>query len=110
VQILGGLLDEAKQLWDAGWRANSSMATRAIGYRQALQWLAEIQGHDPVSDCVVQQLAFNIQGPSRRLHRKQLVFHRELPIFHWVDASRGPDAVVDEIEASFRSSQHPSAH
>jgi hypothetical protein len=39
VQVAGGLLQEALTLLDRGMTANSNIATRAIGYRQALEFL-----------------------------------------------------------------------
>lgn len=38
-QVAGGLLQEALMLWDRGMQPNSNIATRAIGYRQALEFL-----------------------------------------------------------------------
>lgn len=39
VQVAGGLLQEALMLLDRGMQPNSNIATRAIGYRQALEFL-----------------------------------------------------------------------
>jgi tRNA A37 N6-isopentenylltransferase MiaA len=39
LQVAGGLLSEALMLLDRGMRANTNIATRAIGYRQALEFL-----------------------------------------------------------------------
>lgn len=39
LQVAGGLLSEALMLLDRGMQANINIATRAIGYRQALDFL-----------------------------------------------------------------------
>lgn len=39
LQVAGGLLSEALMLLDRGMQANTNIATRAIGYRQALDFL-----------------------------------------------------------------------
>jgi len=38
-QVAGGLLSEALMLLDRGMQPNSNIATRAIGYRQALEFM-----------------------------------------------------------------------
>lgn len=43
-QVFGGLLPEAAMLLEAGMAPNTTMATRAIGYRQACEWLLQVRG------------------------------------------------------------------
>jgi tRNA A37 N6-isopentenylltransferase MiaA len=106
MQILGGLLAEARALRDAGLRANQNSATRAIGYRQGLKWLERISACRTATADDVRQLALDIQGPSRRLHKAQVTFHRNLEQFHWVDARQGPVAAAAYIEEQFRKCEH----
>lgn len=44
LQVVGGLLAEALMLLDAGLAPNSNMATKAIGYRQAMTWWQGLLG------------------------------------------------------------------
>lgn len=43
-QVAGGLLQEALMLLDRGMQPNSNIATRAIGYRQALDFMKVGEG------------------------------------------------------------------
>jgi hypothetical protein len=54
----------------------------------------------------VRQLAFDIQGPSRRLHKSQITFHRDVAQFHWVDATQGPTAAAEHIVQCFSLPEH----
>jgi tRNA A37 N6-isopentenylltransferase MiaA len=110
MQILGGLLGELKALRAAGLQANQSAATRAIGYRQGLQWLDRISAGKTATPDDVRQLAMAIQGPSRRLHKQQVTFHRDLEHFHWVEASQGPMAAAEYIEEQFHKCEHHGLH
>lgn len=48
--VVGGLLEEASELLDMGVRADTCMPARAIGYRQALEYLEECRrGGDGVN-------------------------------------------------------------
>jgi tRNA dimethylallyltransferase len=48
--VVGGLLEEASELLDMGVRADTCMPARAIGYRQALEYLEECRkGGDGVT-------------------------------------------------------------
>jgi hypothetical protein len=44
LQVVGGLLEEALMLLDVGLPPNSNMATKAIGYRQAMTWWQGLLG------------------------------------------------------------------
>ena len=106
LQVLGGLLDEAKLLLDIGLKPSDSMASRAIGYRQTMAWLLSIQEQGTVSDADIKQLVYNIQAPSRNLLKSQFTFHRDLKMFHWVDAQPGIDSVVNHIVNELDLPQH----
>jgi hypothetical protein len=42
-QVLAGLLDEAAMLLHQGLKPGSNMATSAVGYRQAMNWLLTVR-------------------------------------------------------------------
>jgi hypothetical protein len=109
MQILGGLLCEVHQLRKAGLGTVECPATRAVGYRQTMAWLDRVAAQRCVSDAYVQQLVFDIAGPSRRLHKGQVTFHRDLEHFHWVDATVGVDAAAAHIEQEFLRPDHVGA-
>jgi hypothetical protein len=54
-QVLGGLLDEAAMLLEAGVAPGSSTASRAIGYRQTMDMLVQVCMYRPycLNSCVV---------------------------------------------------------
>lgn len=106
VQLLGGLLDEAHALRQQGVHKLQNPATRALGYRQAFDWLQRISEARTATPADVRQLVHDIAGPSRRLHKAQLTFHRDLEQFRWVDARDGAEAAADEIEAQFLRDEH----
>ena len=105
-QILGGLLDEAHALRQQGVHKLQNPATRALGYRQTFDWLQRISEARTATPADVRQLVHDIAGPSRRLHKAQLTFHRDLEQFRWVDARDGAKAAADEIEAHFLRDEH----
>jgi len=109
VQVLGGLLDEAHMLREAGAQPGDTPATRAIGYRQALAWLNGVAAARACDAAAVRQLAASIQGPTRRLQRAQLVFHRGDDAFAWIDATPGPAAAAEDILTRLSQATHTGA-
>lgn len=97
MQVLGGLLDEVHMLREAGAQPGDTPATRAIGYRQALAWLNDVAEARTCDAAAVRQLAAAVQGPTRRLQRAQLVYHRGDENFAWIDATPGPEAVAADV-------------
>lgn len=93
-------------LRQAGAQPGSTPATRAIGYRQALTWLADVAEARTCDGAAVRRLASAIQGPTRRLQRSQLVFHRGDANFAWIDATAGPAAAAEAILGSIAAASH----
>ena len=83
--------------------------TRALGYRQTFGWLQRITESRSANASDVRQLVHDIAGPSRRLHKAQLTFHRDLEHFDWVDARKGASAAAAHIEAHFVAEAHQGA-
>lgn len=108
-QVLGGILDEAKMLLDLGIEPSTSMPSRAIGYRQCMQWLLTVQERRKVSDADILEVAKQIQGASRRLLKGQLSFHRDLELFQWVDMRQGMESAVAHIASEVSKATHVGA-
>ncbi|KAH7439212.1 hypothetical protein KP509_04G050400 [Ceratopteris richardii] len=93
-----GLLKEASWLLDKGILANTSPASRAIGYRQAMEYLARCREADGVSS-PEQFIRFveDFQKASRNFAKRQLTWFRQEPLYHWIDVSKQQEAVIDFI-------------
>nr|GMC70239.1 tRNA dimethylallyltransferase 9 [Ipomoea batatas] len=103
-----GLLSEARWLLDLGLLPNSNSATRAIGYRQAMEYLlyCREQGGSSSSRDFFAFLS-EFQKASRNFAKRQLTWFRNEPLYHWIDASRPMGSVLDFIYDSYHSQ---SAH
>ncbi|XP_031104903.1 tRNA dimethylallyltransferase 9 [Ipomoea triloba] len=99
-----GLLSEARWLLDLGLLPNSNSATRAIGYRQAMEYLlyCREQGGSSSSRDFFAFLS-EFQKASRNFAKRQLTWFRNEPLYHWIDASRPMGSVLDFIYDSYRS-------
>ncbi|KAK9829894.1 hypothetical protein WJX72_008519 [[Myrmecia] bisecta] len=103
----GGLLEEAQQLLDSGIGPDQNTASRAIGYRQALQFLKRChQQPDALTDESLVQLLRDIQTQSRKLCHRQLHWFRQDPMYRWLDATQSVPEVVDTIAAYLDMPQH----
>uniref|UniRef100_A0A5B6ZFN3 tRNA dimethylallyltransferase n=1 Tax=Davidia involucrata TaxID=16924 RepID=A0A5B6ZFN3_DAVIN len=93
-----GILSEARWLLDMGLLPNSNSATRAIGYRQAMEYLLKCQkqgGWSSARDFYAFLTEF--QKASRNFAKRQLTWFRNEPIYHWIDASRPLENVLNFI-------------
>lgn len=97
-----GLLKEASWLLDLGIMPNTSPASRAIGYRQAMEYLLDCRQADGVSS-PEHFLSFltAFQKASRNFAKRQLTWFRQEPLYHWIDASQQRDAIVDFIVKAY---------
>ncbi|KAI5071570.1 hypothetical protein GOP47_0013821 [Adiantum capillus-veneris] len=97
-----GLLREASWLLDLGILPNTSPASRAIGYRQAMEYLLSCREADGVSS-PGQFLQFieAFQKASRNFAKRQLTWFRQEPLYHWIDASQQQEAIVDFIVKAY---------
>lgn len=110
MQVVGGLLDEAHALVEAGIAAGSAPIARAIGYRQAIEWLQQVRRAGVADATDVRRLASAIQAASRQLAGSQIKFHRGDAHFKWVDASAGPGPLVEDIIHHFNAPEHCGAY
>ena len=85
-----GFVDEVRRLEAAGLRQGRT-ASRAIGYRQVLALLAGELDEATAKDSTITR--------TRRFARKQLGWFRRDDRITWVDATRPPEALAEELLA-----------
>ncbi|GAQ78117.1 isopentenyltransferase [Klebsormidium nitens] len=95
--VKGGLLEEASQLLDTGIRADTCMPSRAIGYRQALEYLEECRKGEGGGRERFLRFLDEIQQASRRYAKRQLTWFRSEGSFLWLDASRSTAELADRV-------------
>ncbi|EEF38103.1 tRNA dimethylallyltransferase 9 [Ricinus communis] len=93
-----GILSEAKWLLDMGLLPNSNSATRAIGYRQAMEYLLQCRQQGGRSSAG-EFYAFlsEFQKASRNFAKRQMTWFRNEHIYHWLNASRPLEKVLNFI-------------
>ena len=97
-----GILAEASWMLDNGLLPNMNSATRAIGYRQAMEFLLHCRELD--GECSEEDLFLfleDFQKASRNFVKRQLTWFRSERIYQWVDASRPMEEVVGYILEAF---------
>lgn len=97
-----GLLSEASWLLDIGLLPNMNSAARAIGYRQAMEYLlgCRREGGRSCPDSFASFL-FEFQKASRNFAKRQLTWFRNEHIYHWLDASRPMGSILDFIYRAY---------
>ncbi|CAM6111490.1 unnamed protein product [Calypogeia fissa] len=100
-----GLLQEASWFLDLGIQPNSSPPSRAIGYRQAMEYLVTCRSAGGVSS-PKDFLTFlsGFQKASRNYAKRQLCWFRDEDKFRWLNSS----LPADDIVASLVSDHHNS--
>lgn len=103
--VQAGLLQEASALLDLGIEPNSSPPSRAIGYRQAMEFLSACRTKGGVST-EEEAYAFlaTFQKASRNFVRRQLTWFRSEPLFRWVNASQPLEAISRLVAADYSAS------
>ncbi|XP_064961376.1 tRNA dimethylallyltransferase 9-like isoform X1 [Musa acuminata AAA Group] len=93
-----GLLSEASWLLDIGLHPNMNSATRAIGYRQAMEYLLSCreQGGRSTPE-EFRAFLSEFQKASRNFAKRQITWFRNELIYYWLDASRPFEEVIDFI-------------
>ncbi|GLU15403.1 hypothetical protein SLE2022_318980 [Rubroshorea leprosula] len=93
-----GILSEARWLLDLGLSPNSNSATRAIGYRHAMEYLVrcrEQRGESSTRE--FHAFLSEFQKASRNFVKRQLTWFRNEEIYHWLNASRPLEEVLNFI-------------
>lgn len=97
-----GILTESSWLLDSGLIPNGKSSTKAIGYRHAMEYLQhcrEVNGQCSPGDFYAFLSEF--QRVSRNFAKRQMIWFRNELIYHWLDASRPLDEVLDFIHDSY---------
>nr|VDC79075.1 unnamed protein product [Brassica rapa] len=93
-----GVLSEARWLLDLGLLPNTSSATRAIGYRQAMEYLSKCRQQGGVSSPGEFYWFLNkFQQVSRNFAKRQMTWFRCEPMYHWLNASKPLDTILEFI-------------
>lgn len=103
--LLGGdgILSEAQWLLDTGLHPNSNSATKAIGYRQAMEYLLGCRQQGGQSSAgEFYRFLSEFQKASRNFAKRQLTWFRNERIYHWIDASKPLETVVNFIHDLYR--------
>ncbi|KAH9763806.1 tRNA dimethylallyltransferase 9 [Citrus sinensis] len=100
-----GILSEAAWLLDEGLLPNSNSATRAIGYRQAMEYLLRCRQQGGTSS-TGEFYAFlaEFQKASRNFAKRQLTWFRNERIYHWLNAARPLENVLNYIITAYHDS------
>eukprot|EP00262_Sarcandra_glabra_P007236 TRINITY_DN19913_c0_g1_i2.p1 TRINITY_DN19913_c0_g1~~TRINITY_DN19913_c0_g1_i2.p1 ORF type:complete len:458 (-),score=67.07 TRINITY_DN19913_c0_g1_i2:282-1655(-) len=97
-----GILSEATQLLKMDLRPNTNSATRAIGYRQAMEYLLQCRqqgGRSSAGEFYAFLLDF--QKASRNFAKRQMTWFRNELIYHWLDASQPLEKVLKFIHDAY---------
>ncbi|OMO92429.1 hypothetical protein COLO4_17607 [Corchorus olitorius] len=98
-----GILSEARWLLDTGLLPNSNSATRAIGYRQAMEYLLRCREKGGMSSSRdFYYFLSEFQKASRNFAKRQLTWFRNEHIYHWLNASRPLEKVLDCIYDAYK--------
>ncbi|XP_050219023.1 tRNA dimethylallyltransferase 9 isoform X2 [Mercurialis annua] len=92
-----GILSEAKWLLDMGLLPKSNSPTRAIGYRQAMEYILQFRQQGGSSTGEFYAFLSEFQKASRNFAKRQMTWFRNEHIYHWVDASKPLDKVLNFI-------------
>lgn len=98
--IRQGLIEEVRSLEEKGLRLNSS-ASQAIGYAQALKFLASGQTESDFQEFIAQ-----FKKASRHYAKRQFTWFRKEPIFRWLnieehDHERLKELILQDFEQGF---------
>ncbi|KAJ8626590.1 hypothetical protein MRB53_019897 [Persea americana] len=92
-----GILSEATWLLDLGLLPNMNSATRAIGYRQAMEYLVYCKEHGGSSAGDFYAFLSEFQKSSRNFAKRQMTWFRNELIYQWLDASQPLEKVLNFI-------------
>ncbi|GAB2284420.1 tRNA dimethylallyltransferase 9 [Dionaea muscipula] len=96
-----GLLSEAKWLLDIGLLPNMNSATRAIGYKQAMEYLLDCREQGRSSPKGFSAFLSEFQKASRNFAKRQMTWFRNELIYHWLDGSRPMEKVLSFIHDTY---------
>ncbi|CAN8252411.1 unnamed protein product [Cochlearia groenlandica] len=101
-----GVLTEARWLLDLGLLPNTSSSTRAIGYRQAMEYLLKCRRQGGVSSPGEFYNFLNkFQQASRNFAKRQMTWFRCEPMYHWLNASKPLDTILEFIYDAYENEE-----
>ena len=105
--MVGGIVDEAAWLLDSGLAPGENIPARSIGYRQAMEFLADAAaGKRVVDETSVLGLVNEIQMLNRAYAKRQFTWFRGEERYAWVDASGDSDDVARRVLREFERDEH----
>ena len=105
--MVGGIVDEAAWLLDSGLAPGENIPARSIGYRQAMEFLADARaGKRVVDETSVLGLVNEIQMLNRAYAKRQFTWFRGAERYAWVDASGDSDDVARRVLREFERDEH----
>ncbi|XP_009587099.1 tRNA dimethylallyltransferase 9 [Nicotiana tomentosiformis] len=101
-----GILSEARWLLDLGLLPNSNSATRAIGYRQAMEYLLRCREYGSWNSAGdFYEFLSEFQKASRNFAKRQMTWFRNEQIYEWIDACKPLEKVLSFICDSYSSQE-----
>ena len=105
--MVGGIVDEAAWLLDSGLAPGENIPARSIGYRQAMEFLADARaGKRVVDETSVLGLVNEIQMLNRAYAKRQFTWFGGEERYAWVDASGDSDDVARRVLREFERDEH----
>ena len=105
--MVDGIVDEAAWLLDSGLVPGENIPARSIGYRQAMEFLADARaGKRVVDETSVLGLVNEIQMLNRAYAKRQSTWFRGEERYAWVDASGDSDDVARRVLREFERDEH----
>lgn len=107
--MVRGIMDEAAWLLDAGVAPGSSIPSRAIGYRQAMEYLVRARSKEiDVNSGTLLELLREIQSLNRAYAKRQFTWFRGESRYAWIDASASSEDVARRVLTEFERDEHPA--
>ena len=105
--MVDGIMDEAAWLLDSGLAPGENIPARSIGYRQAMEFLADARaGKRVVDETSVLGLVNEIQMLNRAYAKRQFTWFRGEERYAWVNASGDSDDVARRVLREFERDEH----
>ena len=105
--MVDGIVDEAAWLLDSGLAPGENIPARSIGYRQAMEFLADARaGKRVVDETSVLGLVNEIQMLNRAYAKRQFTWFRGEERYAWVGASGDSDDVARRVLREFERDEH----
>eukprot|EP00201_Polytomella_parva_P005487 CAMPEP_0175086920 /NCGR_PEP_ID=MMETSP0052_2-20121109/29534_1 /TAXON_ID=51329 ORGANISM="Polytomella parva, Strain SAG 63-3" /NCGR_SAMPLE_ID=MMETSP0052_2 /ASSEMBLY_ACC=CAM_ASM_000194 /LENGTH=168 /DNA_ID=CAMNT_0016359191 /DNA_START=106 /DNA_END=612 /DNA_ORIENTATION=- len=86
--VVGGIIKEAAHLLDHGIEPGQSCASKAIGYRQTMEWISKVRSENRLATIAdLEGLVHSICAATHKLIHQQMSYHRKSNHYTWVSLS-----------------------